>query len=87
MNGVASKWFMISVRFEIPSDRAEDIKKKYKKDSDQCLTAIIVEWLRRAIGCSWRNVVSAIAAHVGGDNPAEAEKVAQAYQSRSYSPM
>lgn len=83
MNGVASKWSMIAIRFQIPSDKIDNIKKKFKNDSDQCLTGIIVEWLQRGVECSWKSVVFAIAAHVGGDNPSIAEKVAREYQGKS----
>ena len=81
MLGVAARWEMIATRFKISRNKIEDFRKKFKRDSDQCLTAIIVEWLRAARGCSWRAVVCAIAARVGGDNPREAEKVAQEYKS------
>ena len=80
MRGVAAKWEMIAVRFKVPPNEVEDFKKKFKRDSDQCLTAMLVEWLSAARGCSWRAVVCAIAARVGGDNPREAEKVAREYR-------
>jgi hypothetical protein len=83
MNGVSAKWPMIAVRFKISGNKTDDFKKKFKRDSDQCLTAVIAEWLQCGDGCFWRNVVCTMAARVGGDNPFEAEKVAREYQSVS----
>lgn len=83
MNGVSSRWSTIAIRFKISQDKIDDIKKKYRRNSDQCLMAIIVEWLQRGEECSWKSVVCAIAARVGGDNPREAEKVALEYHSMS----
>lgn len=79
---VSSRYPMIACRFMLPQNTSEATKKKYKGDPDQCLTGIVVEWLKLKNGCSWKNVICAIAARVGGDNPRLAERVAQEYRSK-----
>lgn len=77
---VSAKWKMIAMRFKIPSNAIEDIKRMYKRDSNQCLTAVIVKWLQSSSEHSWSDVICAIAAQIGGDTPTEAKKVAREYK-------
>ena len=82
MNGVSAKWQQIALRFKLAGGKTDGIKSRLRKDPDRCLLEVIAEWLQSdAADCTWRSVVCAIAARVGGDNPSEAEKVAKEYQS------
>ena len=82
MMNVSAKWTMIAVRFGLAENRREAIKREFKRDSDQCLTAVIKEWLMSPGEHSWKDVICAIAGRVGGDSPLEAGKVAEEYQSK-----
>ena len=77
---VSAQWKTIAMRFKITQNATEEIKKMYKRDCDQCLTAVIVKWLQSPCEHSWSDVICAIAARVGGDNPTKAKKVAREYK-------
>ena len=83
--GVSAQWYNIGVHFRIDTNRLDEIKKKNRRDCDRCLTAMVAEWLKsnspRTGPPTWRTVVIAIAAQVGGNNPREAEEVAKHYSS------
>ena len=85
MVNVSAQWYNIGIHFGISTDVLDNIRTKNRQDSDRCLTYVIAEWLKNwkpKFGApSWRRVVIVVASRVGGDNPAEARKIAQNYKS------
>ena len=84
MINIAGKWKGIGLHFRLPHPDLEDFRRKYRGDSNRCLTRVLVEWLTncsdaRSSPPTWRKVVIAVATGngVGGDNPAEAVKIGQ----------
>ncbi len=64
MINVSAKWYNIGIHFCIPTSVMDKIRSKNKRDPDNCLTSVIVEWLRnyseRRGPPTWRKVVIAV---------------------------
>ena len=78
---VCANWYNLGIYLHLPVDSLDQMRSRYRHNSERCLTAVLGEWLRNPIKGtpSWTAVVCAVAARVGGDNPSEARKIARAY--------
>ena len=83
-NNVGSHWYNLGIYFQLPTNFLDEIRGKFRQNADRCLTAVLGEWLKNpsSDSPSWRTVVAAVASRVGGDNPAEARKIARNYTSK-----
>jgi hypothetical protein len=80
MINVSSHWFNIGIHFGIPTGILDKFRSKNRNDPDNCLTLVLVEWLKNSTYPTWRSVVIAVSSRVGGDHPAQACKIAKEYK-------
>ncbi len=80
---VGSHWYNLGIYFHLPTNSLDEFRSKFRQNANRCLTAVLGEWLKNPTNetASWRAVVAAVASRVGGDNPAEARKIARNYTS------
>ena len=85
MVNVSQNWFSIGINFRVPHSKLDDIRRKYRNESERSLNAVLAEWLNnynpKYGPPTWRSIVATIASRVGGDNPAEAKRIAENYTS------
>ena len=83
---VGAHWYNLGIYFGLSTNFLDELRTKFRQDSDRCLTAVLAEWLKnftsRTGPPTWRGVVIAVASRVGGDNPAEARKIAKNFRSK-----
>ena len=75
---VASRWAELALCLGVDYSCIEEIKARHGGVVGKCVTEVAVRWLRgggRNKPC-WKELVKAIAAEMGGHNPAYAEQVA-----------
>lgn len=84
MINVSTHWYNIGIHFGISTSTMDKFRTKNRNDPDNCLTSVIVEWLKnyneRRGPPTWRKVVIAVSSRVGGDHPAEANRIAREYR-------
>ena len=87
MINVSSHWYNIGIHLGIPTGTLDNLRSKNRNDPDNCLTCVLVEWLknwsrfnRRMGPPTWRRVVIAVSSRVGGDHPAQASTIAKEYK-------
>lgn len=82
---VSARWYNIGIHFGLPSNTLDKFRSQNRGDTDKCITDVIVEWLKnykeKYGPPTWRRVIIAVASRVGGDNPAEATRIAKAFKS------
>ena len=85
MINVSAHWYNIGIHFGLSTNTMDKFRSRNRQDSDKCLTCVIVEWLknfREKHGVpTWKKVIIAVSSRVGGDNPAEACRIAKNYKS------
>lgn len=80
MIDVANHWYQIGLQLHINGSTLDEIKSVHHSSVDRRLTMVIVEWLKNyqdPRDCTWRKVVIATSARMGGDNPRLAEDLAR----------
>lgn len=84
LKDVSSQWYNLGVHFRVDINKLDGIKRANRNNSERCLTDMLAEWLKnpRHSPPTWRKVVIAVASRVGGDNPREAQRIAQDYKSK-----
>ena len=81
---VAVKWYNIVLQLGVDMSILDEIRSAHRGDSNRCLTRTIWEWLKNSSKCTWRKVVIAVSARVGGDNPALARDIAKECKGEYY---
>ena len=80
MINVSSHWYNIGIHFGIQTGILDKFRSKNRNDPDNCLTCVLVEWLKNSVHPTWRKVVIAVSSRVGGDHPAQASRIAREYK-------
>ena len=79
---MAGSWSRIAVALKLPESIRPLIAKKHINDPEDCLLAVVLDWLKGVHNVqkyghpSWRVLVQAVAHPAGGANPALARSIA-----------
>ena len=79
---MAGSWNRIAVSLRLPPHLTRVITKQYSNNPNDCLLAVVEEWLKGVHSVqehghpSWRGLVQAVANPAGGANPALARSIA-----------
>ena len=81
-------WRRLAAGLRIPLSLVALISSNHSHDSEQCLLALLGEWLKESYDVkryghpSWRSLVRAVASSPGGGNPALAGSIADKHPGR-----
>ena len=84
LENVLSRYYEIGVRLHLPDDKLKAIK-KISSDAE-AMNEVIVEWLKKNYNSNrfgsptWKALVDAVGSPSGGNNKAEAEKIASKHR-------
>ena len=90
MISVADSWKAIGRGLRIDNGRLRTIQANYPRDSEECLSEMLICWLKRNYNVerfgepTWRAVVKVVAHPAGGGNPALALSIAEQHPGNSY---
>ena len=79
---MSGRWGKIAVALKLPESIRALIAKKHPNDPEECLLAVVLDWLKGVHNVqkyghpSWRVLVQAVAHPAGGANPALAQSIA-----------
>ena len=80
---MAGNWRKLATGLKIPRSLLSVISSKCSNDPNECLLALLEEWLKESYDVkryghpSWRSLVKAMASSSGGANPALAQTIAE----------
>ena len=86
LKNVLARYREIGGRLHLPSDKLEEIRGQSSTNSTAaCMEVVIVEWLKRNYNerygpPTWSALVKAVSHPAGGNNKAEAEKIANRHK-------
>ena len=85
---MAGNWRRLATGLRIPPRLVALIASNHSNDSEQCLLALLGEWLKQSYNVkryghpSWRALFRAVASSPGGGNPALAQTIAKKHPGR-----
>ena len=85
---MAGNWRRLATGLKIPPSLVRMIASNNSNVSEQCLLALLEEWLKESYDVkrydhpSWRALVRAVASSPGGGNPALAKTIADKHPGR-----
>ena len=85
---IVGNWRRLATGLRIPLKLVALISSNHSNDSEQCLLALLGEWLKESYDVkryghpSWRALVRAVASSPGGGNPALAGSIADKHPGR-----
>ena len=85
---MAGSWRKLATGLKIPRKLLPVMSSKSSNDPEECLLALLEEWLKQSYDVkryghpSWRALVRAVASSPGGGNPALAQTIAEKHPGR-----
>ena len=86
VESLAGRWEGMCIHLGLPPSDIEATAKKYHHDPPECLTGVLIKWVKMSYDTqnhdppSWRALVAAVANRTGGNNPALAKQIANNHQ-------